>query len=109
MHAPPLLHELRQRLLAGVELGERVRALEAADLRFKVLRVALAVERLAALAAGLVVVANAIDDVRAAVATPALAPVNHRPRPIPSWTTSLPAGVGAAGAMSEGSGGRSPR
>jgi len=88
VRAPPLLRELRDRLLAGIELGDAFRALQRSHLRFEGPRVGRAVERLAALTLS-VLPAHAEYRVALAVTSAALASVDHSWRPICSVSTSL--------------------
>ncbi|MDP8942882.1 MAG: hypothetical protein M3N16_01990 [Actinomycetota bacterium] len=85
---PPLLGELGQGLAPGVEVGQRVRALERPDLALEGARVGAAVEAAAALALALVP-AHPPDHADRAVTAAALASLDHRGR-ISSGTASVP-------------------
>ncbi len=74
---PPLLDELGERLAARVHVRQRAGALEHPDLRLERASVAGAVERLAALGAGLVAPAHPPDDVAAAVSPLTVALLDH--------------------------------
>jgi hypothetical protein len=87
---PPLGREVGERLFPGVEGGQVVRASRDAHLRIEVPRVALAVERPAALRARLVPPADPVDGVRRSVTAAALAALDHDVLPIPAATVSRP-------------------
>ena len=80
---PPLLDERRERLLAGVEVAQCVRALEQPQLGLEGARVADPVEGLAALRSRLVAPPHAPHGVAGPVAAASLSLLDHGPaRPI---------------------------